>query len=129
MCLNSGGGKWQRTKFFFQNFFWRGENDKGGKMTEGITVFSYYFSLLSLYKYIGFNYWGYSTRKTEWVSNPSLFSNIVCAIGDCGLRDSLTTLNVNRCQLDKSKVQQMFNENSMSHVDVVEEYAGLPLTK
>ena len=25
-------------KFFFQKFFRRGENDKGGKMTEGITV-------------------------------------------------------------------------------------------
>ena len=34
-----GGGKWQRTKFFSKNFLEGGENDKGGKMTEGITVF------------------------------------------------------------------------------------------
>ena len=68
--------------------------------------------------------WGESPRKTEWVSDPSLFSNIVCAIGDCGLRDSLTTLNVRNCKLDKSKVQQMFDENSMSHVNVVQEAAG-----
>ena len=33
-----GGGKWQRTEFFFRNFLEGGENDKGGKMTEGITV-------------------------------------------------------------------------------------------
>ena len=38
MSLNSGGGKWQRTKFFFKKFLEGGENDKGGKMTEGITV-------------------------------------------------------------------------------------------
>ena len=41
-----GGGKWQRTKFFFKKILeggkWqRGENDKGGKMTEGITVIDY----------------------------------------------------------------------------------------
>ena len=85
---------------------------------------------LFLYKYIGFNWWGSSSRKTEWVSNPSLFSNIVSAIGDCGLRDSLTTINVAWCKLDKSKVQQMFNLKSMSHVNVIEDkYDGGPLTK
>ena len=56
------------------------------------------------------------------MSDPSLFSNIVCAIGDCGLRDSLATLNVNNCELDKSEVQQMFNENSMSHVNVIDDW-------
>ena len=40
MCLNSGG-EMTTDKIFFQFFFWRGENDKGGKMTEGITVFIY----------------------------------------------------------------------------------------
>ena len=44
MCLNSGGGKWQRTEFFFKNFLEGGENDKGGKMTEGITVINYLLS-------------------------------------------------------------------------------------
>ena len=39
MCLNSGGVKWQRTKIFFKKFLEGGENDKGGKMTEGITVY------------------------------------------------------------------------------------------
>ena len=28
-------------KFFFQKIFRRGGNDKGGKMTEGITVYLY----------------------------------------------------------------------------------------
>ena len=74
--------------------------------------------------YIGFNQWGHYFRKTEWKSNPSLFSNIVSAIGDCGLKDSLSTLNVSGCKLDRRKVQQMFNENSMGHVNVVKEDAG-----
>ena len=51
MSLNLGGGKWQRTKFFFKKFLEGGENDKGGKMTEGITVYffiywKYYYNLL-----------------------------------------------------------------------------------
>ena len=72
-------------------------------------------------KCIWLNLWGRSPRKTEWLSNPSLFSNIVSAIGDCGLRNSLTTLNVYACKLDKIKVQQMFDKNSMSHVKVIED--------
>ena len=41
MCLNLWGGKWQRTNFFSKNFLEGGENDKGGKMTEGITVITF----------------------------------------------------------------------------------------
>ena len=37
MCLNSRG-KMTTDKIFFQKIFRRGENDKEGKMTEGITV-------------------------------------------------------------------------------------------
>ena len=38
MSLNSGGGN-DNGQIFFQKIFRRGgENDKGGKMTEGITV-------------------------------------------------------------------------------------------
>ena len=37
-----GGGKMTTDKFFFQKFFRRGGNDKGGKMTEGITVILLY---------------------------------------------------------------------------------------
>ena len=85
---------------------------------------------LFLCKYIGFNYWGYYTGKTEWLSNPSLFSNIVCAIGDCGLRDSLTTIDVTWSGLNNSKVQQMFNEKSMSHVTVIQNHSSYtPLTE
>ena len=38
MCLNSGGENDNGQNFFFNFFFEGGENDKGGKMTEGITV-------------------------------------------------------------------------------------------
>ena len=50
MCLNSGGEN-DNGQFFFKFFLEEGgENDKGGKMTEGITVIIF-FSLLiySLY--------------------------------------------------------------------------------
>ena len=39
MCLNSGEN--DNGQFYFQNYFRREGNDKGGKMTESITVFNH----------------------------------------------------------------------------------------
>ena len=47
MSLNSGGGN-DNGQNFFQKIFRRGGNDKGGKMTEGITVIFYLFIKLVL---------------------------------------------------------------------------------
>ena len=41
MCLNSRGEN-DNGQIFFKNFLEGGENDKGGKMTEGIMVFIVY---------------------------------------------------------------------------------------
>ena len=38
-------------KIFFQKFFRRGGNDKGGKMTEGIKVIGFYFESINFYKF------------------------------------------------------------------------------
>ena len=42
MCLNLEGENDNGQKFFFKKFLEGGENDKGGKMTEGITVIEKY---------------------------------------------------------------------------------------
>ena len=81
----------------------------------------------NLCKYLGFDWWKIISSKTETISKNELFSKIVSAIGSCGLRDSLQTVNVFSCSLNTSKIQQMLNEDNMSHVDVTKKDAKFPL--
>ena len=78
-------------------------------------------------KYLSFCYSGDSDRTTEWIKNPALFEKIIVAISKCGLKDSLTTLNMYICAIDASVVQQMLNRNNLAHVTVVMENPGTSL--
>ena len=78
-------------------------------------------------KYLSFYYSGHTDRTTEWRNNPALFEKIVVAISKCGLKDSLTTLNMFTCAIEASVVQQMLNRNNLAHVTVVMENPGTPL--
>ena len=76
-------------------------------------------------KILSFEDWGkYPHRITEWIQNPSLFSNVVSAIYNWGLRGSLKAVILKNCSLDVSKVQKIFNEKNMSHIKVVYTYSG-----
>ena len=76
-------------------------------------------------KYLSFNFCGdarYEELSTDWMANPSCFSHIVDAIGNSGLRDSLTKLNIYGSQtLKKAKMQKLLNAKEMSHIEVIEE--------
>ena len=76
--------------------------------------------------FLSFQCWGsnfYKELTTEWMSEPSCFSHIVDAIGNCGLRHSLTKLSISwNDTLDKIRVQKLLNEKEMTHISVVEEY-------
>ena len=64
---------------------------------------------------------GYPVRKSDWMTTPSCFKNIVEAISKSGLRDSLEQVDIAWNQtLKKDEVQAMFNELGMSHISVVE---------
>ena len=60
-------------------------------------------------------------RKSDWLSTPSCFKNIVEAISKSGLKDSLQQVDIVWNQtLKKDEVQTMFNELKMSHISVVQ---------
>ena len=60
-------------------------------------------------------------RKTDWISTPSCFKNIVEAISKSGLRDNLQEFDIYyNHTLKKDEVQTMFNELGMSHISVVQ---------
>ena len=64
---------------------------------------------------------GYKDRKSDWITTPSCFKNIVEAISKSGLRDSLQQVDIAiNPTLKKDEVQAMFNELEMSHISVVE---------
>ena len=64
----------------------------------------------------------YKDRKSDWISTPSCFKNIVEAISKSRLKDSLELVDIYGNQtLKKDGVQVMFNELGMSHISVVEE--------
>ena len=75
--------------------------------------------------FLSFQVWGYTDhteQTTDWKTDPSCFSHIVDAIGNSGLRHSLTKLSIAYNQtLDKAKVQDMMNVKGMAHISVVEE--------
>ena len=80
-------------------------------------------------KALSFQSWGNtsnSNRKAYWKSSPACFDNIIEAIANCGLRDSLQTISIYENQsLSVEKVQQKLNEKGMSHVTVDEEYLSI----
>ena len=81
-------------------------------------------------KSLSFYNWGCDGyRKSSWMTDSSLFENIVEGIGKSGLKLSLQTVDIKGCKLDKSKVQEMFNKNKMSHISVVDNEGKDPMTE
>ena len=63
----------------------------------------------------------YSSKKSDWITTPSCFKNIVEAISKSGLKDSLQQVDIIYNQtLKRDEVQAMFNELGMPHISVVE---------
>ena len=73
-------------------------------------------------KSLSFYNWGAnSTRKSSWITDSSLFVNIVEGIGKSGLKQSLQTVDIQGCGLVKSKVQEMFTKHGMTNLSVVDD--------
>ena len=77
-------------------------------------------------KFLSFQWCGYTGdkyRKSDWITTPSCFKNIVEAISKSGLKDSLDEVDI-YCNntLKKDEVQAMFNELGISHISVVDKY-------
>ena len=75
-------------------------------------------------KFLSFAHCGntdYEDRKSDWMSTPSCFKNIVEAISKSGLKDSLEEVDISwNDTLKKDEVQAMFNELGMPHISVIQ---------
>ena len=75
-------------------------------------------------KFLSFYNCGFNNskeRKTDWISTPSTFKNIVEAISRSKLKDSLEEVDISgNDTLDKNEAQAMFDELKMPHISVVE---------
>ena len=91
------------------------------------------FSVSAKYKikFLGFAECGgtyFKERKTDWITTPSCFKNIVEAISKSGLKESLQEVDIYQNQtLKKDEVQAMFNELGMSHISVVDKNWATPM--
>ena len=76
------------------------------------------------FKSLSFAWWGNAqnkVRKSDWISTPSCFKNIVEAISKSWLKNSLQQVDIyGNNTLKKDGVQAMFNKLGMSHISVVE---------
>ena len=86
------------------------------------------FSTDSVYKTKSLSFYNWNNgseyRKSSWKTDSSLFENIVEGIGKSGLKLSLQTVDIQGCQLNKSKVQEMFTKHGMTNVSIVEDVNG-----
>ena len=67
---------------------------------------------------LDFACWGLNGRNSDWLSDPSLFENIVEAISKCGLRNSLHTVKIRGCELEQSQVKEMFRKYGINNISV-----------
>ena len=70
-------------------------------------------------KYLSFFNCGKSGRKSDWISNPSMFENIIAAIAKCGLKDTLQTVEIGGCGLDLSEVKEIFSTLGMPNISLI----------
>ncbi|CAI2364565.1 unnamed protein product [Moneuplotes crassus] len=64
---------------------------------------------------------GDSKVTMDWGNHPERFENIIEAISKSPYKNSLQTLNTNKCNLSKSKVEEMLSKYNMSFIKVIEE--------
>ena len=70
-------------------------------------------------KFLSFYNWGDTYRKSDFKSDPASFENIVEAMAKSGLKNSLQTLDIGCCGLNKIAVQGLLDKHGMTSVSVV----------
>ena len=75
-------------------------------------------------KFISFDCWGVDDyRKSDLMTNPFCFENIVEAIAKSGIKNSLKTVDIRDCNLNKWDVENLFIKHRLAGVTVVEDGA------
>ncbi|CAI2364891.1 unnamed protein product [Moneuplotes crassus] len=72
--------------------------------------------------YLNFNHCCGDSRTTmDWGNHPERFENIIEAISRSPYKNSLQTLNIRKCDLSKSKIEEMLSKHNMSSIKIIEE--------
>ena len=57
----------------------------------------------------------------EWDKYPDRFENIIIAIKNSTLKDSLQTIDIIKCKITKDKVSELLIKHGLTNVSVIEE--------
>ena len=68
-------------------------------------------------KYLSLNKWGQPDRS-DWKNKQARLENIIKSIGKSKIKDSLTTLNFFKNEVDVSVVKKMLQDQGMGNVSV-----------
>ncbi|CAI2362444.1 unnamed protein product [Moneuplotes crassus] len=72
-------------------------------------------------KYLSFFNCGNRWCNMRWDESPEKFEQIIVAIKNSSLKDSLTQVNVSGCKISTSKVSELLNSHCLSHISVIDE--------
>ena len=69
-------------------------------------------------QYLAFDKCGAEGRSSDWIDDPSLFENIVKVMSKCDLKESIKTVRIYDCRLNKSNVEKMFKKYGLDDIYV-----------
>jgi hypothetical protein len=78
--------------------------------------------------FLSFPWSGHPSYGNGWHSYEHRFENIVKGIKNCGLKDSLKTIDVHHCQIGKAKASEILSKHGLRAISVVEDKDIAPMT-
>ena len=58
----------------------------------------------------------------DWAKDKQQFKDILLAISQCGLKDSLTEINIDDCQITAQEGQTFVDELGMNNISVTDKH-------
>jgi hypothetical protein len=77
--------------------------------------------------FLSLTYCGNSSHNS-WGSHEHRFENIVKGIKNCGLKDSLKTIDVYNCEIGKAKASEILSKHGLGAITVVDDKHIAPMT-
>jgi hypothetical protein len=71
--------------------------------------------------FLSLMYCGHSSYGNSWGSHEHRFENIVKGIKNCGLKDSLKTIDVYECEIGKAKASEILSKHGLGAITVVDD--------
>jgi hypothetical protein len=71
---------------------------------------------------------GDSNWENGWRSHENRFENIVKGIKNCGLKNSLKTIDLYACYIGKAKASEILSNHGLGAITVVDDEEIYPMT-